>query len=408
MIPTHFTDRSALFSWFDEYADVRKAELNRKDLSSDVGLLKSYLLETSPNGNAKHALQSIPWRTKSIDEGLFFLLATDTQSSLGVLEQLTERHFAFYTHLQTKDIEPQLKKTIMHNPQWDFAWFSGLVLDILWHDYILPLYPDRFTKLTFEHEARYEYTGDLENWENKADDEDEMLEEGIEDRSKAYLERRSSIIAITERSRSIQTFLPKLQAAHPPFRSLRTLRLPAFDHGGYELWNWGKMTFRAPSFTEGRSNLLTITKMYRLATESIEKLAWIQAEKLPSIGGLNLHGVPVTLQFPDEGLPQQVFEHFVKNVFGQSRNLFRLWGNPIRRTDSYYYVHAIDLHLWKPIGLELTPNYFRVLLPQGTCGNTVHRLVQNIQRYLDPTVRVFIGSIDYSHIFRQALENGIG
>ncbi len=408
MIPAYLTNRSALFSWFDEYADVRKAELNRRDLSSDVGLLKSYLLETSPEGNAQHALQSIPWRTKPIDEGLFSLFANGEQSSLGVLEQLTERHFAFYTPLKTNDIEPQLKKTIMHNPQWDFAWFSGLVLDILWHDYTLPLYPTRFTKLTFEHEAKFERSEPREDWVNEVDEEDEVMENDMGDRGRMPLERRASIIAITERSRSIQAFLPKLQAAHSPFRSLRTLRLPASDHGGYELWNWGKMTFRAPSFTEGRSNLLTITKMYRHATEHIEKLAWIQAEKLPSIGGLSLHGVPVTLRFPEEGLPQAVFENFVQNIFGQSRNQFRLWGNPIRRMDSYYYVHAIDLHLWKPIGLELTPSYFRVLLPQGTCGNTVHRLVQNIQRYLDPTVRVFIGSEDYSNIFRQALGKGLG
>ena len=403
MIPSDFPNRNALFSWLDKYTDLRKEELDQKELSKDVGLLKSYLLETSPNGNEQRISKGLPWKMERIDEGLFHLFGKDEQISLGFLEQLSERHFAFYTPLKTKEIEPHLKNIIFNHSQWDFAWFSGIVLNILWQDYILPLSPHRFTKMTFEYEARFERFGKINDWIEQTSKDDGNTEEDLVEQGENFMERRASVIAITERVNNIQSFLPKLQSIHSPFRSLRTLRLPASEHGGYELWNWGKMTFRSPSFTEGRSNLITLTQMYRDATESIERMAWLYAEKLPAINGLRLKGVPITIKF-SETIQQQVFEQFIHSVFGQSRNLFRLWGNPIQRSDSYYYVHAVDLHLWKPIGLELTPSYFRLLLPQGTCGNTVHRLVQNIQRYLVPAIEVFIGDKNYSEIFRQSLQ----
>jgi hypothetical protein len=32
------------------------------------------------------------------------------------------------------------------------------------------------------------------------------------------------------------------------------------------------------------------------------------------------------------------------------------------------------------------------ILPQGTCGNTFHRLVTNIQRYVCPNIEAWLGS----------------
>jgi len=401
------SDRQELFAWLDDYATARKEELDRKKLEKDFGLPKAYLLETSPNGDAAKALQALPWHSELIDEDLHFLFDSG-KDPFGVLEQLTERHFALYTLQKTSPFEGTLRRAVLETPWVDFAWFAGLVLDILWWDYVLPLHPYRFTKLTFEHEARFERTGRLDDWEEAVGEEDEFGEVGLEDEEASIpLEHRASSLAITEQAQRIKTFLPKLQETHTPFRALRTLRLPAAERGGYELWSWGKMTFRAPSFTEGRANLLTITHLYHLATRRLEDQAWIQAEPLP-LGpqgeGHRLKGVPVTLRF-SEPLSQAVFAQFVRSVFGRALNLFRLWGNPIWRGETYAYVHAVDLHLWKPLGLELMPSHFRVLLPQGTCGNTVHRLVQNVQHYLDPAVQVFVGETDYKEIFRQALND---
>jgi hypothetical protein len=78
----------------------------------------------------------------------------------------------------------------------------------------------------------------------------------------------------------------------------------------------------------------------------------------------------------------------------------RLMGNPIRLSERKVHVYGVDLHLWQRIYLEMTPKHMTVVLPRGTCGNTIHRLVTNIQRYVAPTINVFIGDTRYSDLIQ--------
>jgi hypothetical protein len=39
-----------------------------------------------------------------------------------------------------------------------------------------------------------------------------------------------------------------------------------------------------------------------------------------------------------------------------------------------------------------------VIVPKGTCGNTIHRLVTNVQQYLDPRVTVYVGDRNYTEL----------
>ena len=405
MIP-YLPSRDQLFRWLDSYAAERKEELDRQRLSQSLGLPKAYLLETAANGTAAQgkALPALPWEVRPGDEeGLFYL--QNGEGPWAVLERLSDRHFALYTLLRHQDFESKFRTWVLRNPWWDFAWFAGIALDILWKDYLLELHPQRFTKLAFEHEARYE------NLNGASLDEDDSLEveetdqqgDASEDEDSFPKERRASVFSLGEQVRRIGAFLPKLQEIHAPFRALKMVRLPAAHQGGYDLWSWGKLTFRAPSFREGRAYLVTLTRMYQQATESIERTAWIQAEtlSLPG-GGARLTGTPITFRFA-EPLAPQTLQRFVEAIFGHARNLFRLWGNPIWRSERFAYVHGVDLHLWEPIGLEFTPAYFRLYLPQDTCGNTVHRLARNLQRYVDPSLQVLVGEELYETIFRRAL-----
>ncbi len=37
-----------------------------------------------------------------------------------------------------------------------------------------------------------------------------------------------------------------------------------------------------------------------------------------------------------------------------------LWGNPIWRSPRFAYVHAVDVHRWEVVGVEITPEYMRL------------------------------------------------
>jgi hypothetical protein len=47
---------------------------------------------------------------------------------------------------------------------------------------------------------------------------------------------------------------------------------------------------------------------------------------------------------------------------------------------------------WQPISLELSATRVVALLPKGTCGNTFHRLVTNVQRHVCPKIDVWLGA----------------
>ena len=405
MIP-YFAHRDQLFGWLDAYAADRKEELDRQHLEKSLGLPKAYLLETAADGSQaqQKALPALPWQVHTTEEeGLFYL--QNGKGRWAVLERLSARHFALYTLQRHQDFEGSFRTWVLQNPWWDFAWFAGITLDILWRDYLAELHPQRFTKLAFEHEARYETLNGHLSEEDSAEAEefdDAETDEDDEDR-RLPPERRASQLTIGEQVTRIADFLPQLQKIHAPFRALKMLRLPAEHRGGYDLWSWGKLTFRAHSFRTGRAYLLTMTRMYQAATEALEKTAWIQAEALPNLeSGVRLTGTPITFRFAKD-LPLQALHAFSEAIFGRARNVFRLWGNPQWRSERFAYVHAVDMHLWEPIGLELTPAYFRLYLPRGTCGNTVHRLARNLQRYVDPAVEVYVGDTPYTELFRQAL-----
>ncbi len=66
------------------------------------------------------------------------------------------------------------------------------------------------------------------------------------------------------------------------------------------------------------------------------------------------------------------------------------------------HAYGVDRHVWQPIDLELTPAHVVALLPEGTCGNTIHRLITNIQRFLDPAVEAWIGDAPYDDFLKLA------
>ena len=65
-------------------------------------------------------------------------------------------------------------------------------------------------------------------------------------------------------------------------------------------------------------------------------------------------------------------------------------------------MYGVDKHLWKPIFIELTDKHLVAIVPKETCGNTIHRLICNIQRYIDPGAKAYIGDIEYKSMVEQS------
>ncbi|MBX3065223.1 MAG: hypothetical protein KF726_19745 [Anaerolineae bacterium] len=399
---TSIETKEEALDFFDSYAQGRKDEIDRRQLSKGQGLIKSYMLETGYGVNLLSGKPSVDyvfaetgWSLDSVEDS-FYRLAIGGET-LGFVETISSRHLAIHSVQDGKTMDTLVKKVVTETSQLDFVWLAGNYLDLLWDFMIKSQSPERFVTFKFEHKDLFEDY----SWIDESDDDLEPEREET-----LIADQRSSTLAITMRASKIISKLGELQKILSDFKAIKMLRFPAAHlRGGYDFWDWGKITYRSPSFRDGRQYLYSVINPYQAVTELIEQRVWLEIEDFSEVRTSRLSaikGEPVTFVFP-EPLNKRTFDNFIEVTFEKCQGPFKLWGNPIYLSNNKVQVYGIDLHLWQRIFIELTPGRFIMVLPKGTCGNTVHRMVSNIQRYLSPDVETYIGAERYETLVENAL-----
>jgi hypothetical protein len=102
------------------------------------------------------------------------------------------------------------------------------------------------------------------------------------------------------------------------------------------------------------------------------------APEVDDFAGASFSGAPIGIRFSRQitDLPA-----FCDELFS-ARAPLRLWGRPEMAEDSAV-VDAVDLHMGQRLGIEIGRDWMRVYLTAGSCGNTVARLVSNLQTSFD-------------------------
>ena len=77
---------------------------------------------------------------------------------------------------------------------------------------------------------------------------------------------------------------------------------------------------------------------------------------------------------------------FIDRVFDSTRP-FQLWGLKQQIRDGYYKILAVDLHTGSPMDFEIADDMMRAYIFKGSCGNTILRLLTNLQIYFDSQTR---------------------
>ncbi len=368
-------DRHAMIRLFDGYATERMEELQAEKLKRP--LVKSHLLEIlDSHGPKSESLQVIfarhGARLNPLDESLF--LVTDAkEGQIGFLEVLRPRIVALYSPLRSEVLSRWVRHTVMGNPELDYVWLSGLTFGVLW-DLVAQLSrPNRFTRLVFTHDSIF----DIDGPERETEEEPAEAEETSDDDAQEVVERRATSFRLVDRVGVIQNKLTAMQRLYAPLYAISQLRFPSpVGRGG---------------------------RIYEQLLMATEQRAWYSIQDSVGFPGQfrKIVGAPITLRFK-EPLTQQVFEHWITATFERKRNKFRLWGHPLRLGPTKVHVYGVDRHLWQPLFLELTSTGCTAIIPNGTCGNTVHRLVTNIQRYLDPGAIAFIGDKLYTQMVKES------
>lgn len=392
--------RAEVIGYFEEYMMQRYDELSEMRLRRP--LIKSQLLEVNGDSNPSASIQNIfsrsAVRVKRIDETMF--LVADTDKEIGVAEVLNDRIVAVYSALERSEFYRWSRRVAGGNPELDHVWFSGLTFSVLWDLVTQIRPPHRFTQIAFTHESVFDID-DADSGEDEV-----SLDEEAQDTEVA--ERRSAKFRLTDRIGVLKGKLAQMQEIYAPLHAISQLRFPAPDRGGHDIYADGRVTNRSDTFTGHRSHLVFLSQIYANMLRLTEDNAWYSVEDSvePESGYGRIVGAPVVMHFR-EPLEQTVFDQWIKSTFERRKNRFRLWGRPIRLGATKAHVYGLDRHLWQPIFLELTACGLTAILPKGTCGNTVHRLVANVQLYLDPRVQVYVGEKSYIDLVRQAIDGGM-
>ena len=371
-------------------------------------LVKASLLETSRHNGSRDtiaALASTRQATTQIDDTLFRVRWRGESMDWALVEVDDERYPVLYTALETKVASQRVDQLVHSSPLLDKAWFTAPLFRRLWK-LILGAYPgQRFSKIVFEHESIFEvFKGDLLEVESDGKEEDEMEErqddeEEGEEEEVISPERRRARMQITERIGKLDDALQKMRPEYEPLESIVSMRVPAPRRGGHDIYFDGRFTNRSDSITALRQTIEVVKNIYRYSTEMAEDASWPRAVDASSTSPISL-GMPILIKFSQE-LDLDTFERWIASL-RRKNNRFRLWGNPIRRGPGKVHIYAVDNHLWQPVDLEIARDHLYALLPSGTCGNTIHRLIANTQRFIDPKLETYIGDKKYEDFIDKA------
>ena len=102
-------------------------------------------------------------------------------------------------------------------------------------------------------------------------------------------------------------------------------------------------------------------------------------------------GCWVEFRFVFFSFQMSLYYLFCEKVFSCGEP-FRLWGVPIRVAEDFYRVEGFDLHIGNPIQFEIAPEFIRVYMPTGSCGNSVVRLYTNLQHHYDALIQAEDGN----------------
>ncbi len=382
--------RTDLFDYLDGHSVKTADGLAERHLAG--GVVKTLMMETVPGSIPLPAFSdivalngmSIDW----IDDEVGLVSSRDIGSRpFGVIETMGTRHPVVYTLLKSDIAARVLNPLVRRNPWIDRLWLSAPIFEQLWSRVEATSHPNRYTRLKFDHEAFFEVSDDDPDLASDFDSDDGDLEDEVPE------DRRASSFTLVDRVSTISQKLPQLQRAYRPLESLVQLRIPSSGRGGHDFYFDGRVTNRSDSFYDHRAKVRSVVDLYRRTTEASEKVLWLESKESD---GVAFRGAALTVRF-SERLSNQTFERWLDSTFTR-HGRFRLSGRVLRTGTSTAQIAAIDRHLWQTLQMEVSATGITALVPVGTCGNTVHRLVTNIQRFLDPAVEAWLGTTSYDDV----------
>lgn len=263
------------------------------------------------------------------------------------VDQLNERFWSFHTDMPVRQASAFLREQIERRRDLDWMWLPSGHLRHVW--------PDSVSR-----QVRTRFSGER------------------------FLPNDSAVsdLRVQLSGRSAEQLLDLIQAdpvysSAVSFDSVQTTvavqNLGVVTEGVNRM---GRFAAFGDSFELHLAFIRTVVSHYRSFVELCERKA-VGWDRMPDGGGV-VSGGPITIRFRR---PIEDMERFVTELLAVRRP-FRLWGVP-EIVSGVAQIEAVDLHVGQRLRFDIGQEWLRVYLERGNCGNTVARLVSNLQHHFD-------------------------
>ncbi len=326
---------------------------------------------------------------KTEDESLLFLSHEEKHHKAEfIVDCLNLRFLAFHTISNANSTDRFIfDRLTQYQPEFDLFWLPVSLLEAVELRERITGWEAQFDPLV---DGKGFLTGDSP--QESEDQEDDASVNGNQDEIKPPMrawdrprldmkfEHPDALKTYSELKRSVPDLLPDI-----PLNAVITERSDeqVQSYARARIKSYGKITGRGPDFHAYLQIVNGTLDNYAEVVQKLEERYWIKLKPhdLESSKGFVLSGQPFCISFAEEINP----ENLIRAMFDCKRP-FRLMGSPEQIEQDYFSVDAIDLHVNQPVAFEIAPGFMRIYLYEGTCGNTLVRILRSLQHHIDSNV----------------------
>lgn len=309
---------------------------------------KTYVVESHAQDPVDCLSELTSGQVEPLADAFLFRLRTP-KGELWV-DQLDQRFWRFHTDMSHGSVFPLLRDWVGSRRDLDWMWLPSAHLQQIWPGAVSPRVQTDFRggRLVGEHAPARDVRLKLQGT-----DAEHLLE---------------LIAGIPEYKAALSFQAVQTEVSDPNFGSIRE-----------GVTRKGRFAASGDSPELHLQFVSTVVDRYRALVELCESRAirW-RAFADSSDGGGVMSGEPIVVRFSREVEDVGSFA----DELTSGREPFRLWGMATV-SRGVAEIDAVDLHVGSPLRIDVAGQWMRIYLQEGACGNTVARLISNLQHRFD-------------------------
>lgn len=341
--------------------------------------LKTHVLEAHGAGTLGEARETLEAAVgpngaelRPTDDASLFLLTASVVGEQGIeeagfwVDTANPRFWLLHSKTKAKPTTHALRGLIAHNPRLDVAWLPRNQMRHVQHTYS----PFGF-RLGFD--ERLFYQG----------------------QDVAELQEPTHKLAVEHAGVGAEGMYALLEGNELTRRAMAVAEVAFWERGDVgtqimRLSRDGRLQSQGPSLDSHLGAAHRLLSGYERFVRGLEQTFALRVSEADT-GDVLIEGRPLSLEAakPEGFAFEQLVDRLLSGV-----EPFRLLGTVDWREEDLAWVEAVDLHTGAPVRLDLTPQWVRMYLGVGLCGNTLARFVTNLQRSYNADLRFLDSSAE--------------